>query len=168
MAHDVYVKRGAYEGFPLFRMNSDMIKYWLLGGQLRRGLANTIAKTWKTGVVILNPNLYAIGTVTPNGVCTDLTPPFHKFEMWQICNKPSVRYNECACRGYYDPEVGGCWGERDKERGMDIHHPHCQFERTSQKGFNRAYKSGHARSAAGLNPQERPDEWIRTRQAILR
>ncbi|MGB1274194.1 MAG: hypothetical protein ACPG77_00475 [Nannocystaceae bacterium] len=166
MSADIFV-RGEYDGFPLFRMNRDVVRYWIAGGMLRRQLASVVSKTWKTGVVMLNPSLYAVGTVDPRGVASDLPPPFKgPFEMWRVCNAPSVRYNECACRNYYDPEVGGPWHLRDKERGRDIHHPHCQFERTAVEGWSRDYHSATKRAEAGLNPQTRPDEWNRTRQDL--
>lgn len=159
--------RNRFDGYPLFRMNTATVKCWLIGGVLRRQLANTVAKTWKTGVVMLSPTLYAIGTVDPRGNPSSLSPPFKKFEMWQVCNKPSVRYSECACRHYYDPEVQGPWHLRDKERGADIHHPHCQFSRTAAAGWTQDYKSAVARKRAGMSAQARPDEWVRTRQKLL-
>lgn len=163
---NAHVVGSSYDGFPLFRMNSDTVKYWLIGGALRRELANTIAKTWRTGVVVLSPTLYAIGIVRPDGSTEDLRPPFRSYHMWQIANKPSAKYGECACRNYYDPEVGGPWSMRERERGLDIHHPHCQFERTATAGWTQAYRSATARQDQGLNPQARPDEWVRTRQEL--
>lgn len=157
-----------YEGFPMFRMNSSMVKYWIARGILRRKLADTIAKTWNTGVVVLNPTLYAIGLVDPRGVASDLAPPFRQYEMWQVCNKPSVRYDQCVCRHFYDPEVQGPWRLRDKERLADVHHPHCQFERTAVRGWKHGLQSAVTRKKQGLSSQTRPDEWVRTRQEILR
>lgn len=162
----VHVAGSSYDGFPMFRLNSDMVKYWLIGGPLRRRLADTISKTYKTGVVVLNPALYAIGLVDPAGRCTDLSPPFRQYEMWQICNMPSVRYSECACRNFYDPEVGGAWGDRDEARGRDQHHPHCQFVRVAMDGWKRDRRAAVGRMKEGLGPQARPDEWVRTRKAL--
>lgn len=157
-----------YEGFPMFRLNSALVRYWIAGGFLRRNLANTIGKTWKTGVVVLNPNLYAIGTVDPRGNPSDLAPPFTQYQMHQVCNKPSVRYNQCACRNFWDPEVQGPWKLRDKERGLDMHHPHCQFEKTSVRGWGQDYQRAIERKRQGLSAQARPDEWNRTREGLLR
>lgn len=159
-------------GFPLFRLNSLQILFWTAGNNfhgtnMRAALASTISKTYRTGVVVLSPTLYAIATVDPRGRITELQPPFQQFEMWQVCNKPSVRYDQCACRNYWDPEVQGPWRMREKERGMDIHHPHCQFDRTAKKVWTTNYRTGHERAAADLNPQARPDEWVRTRQQVL-
>lgn len=161
-----------YTGFPLFRLNSLQILFWTAGsdyhGQnLKRALASTICKTYRTGVVVLSPTLYAIATVDPMGRIEDLPPPFQQFQMWQVSNKPSVRYDECACRNYWDPEVQGPWRLRDKERGLDIHHPHCQFDRTATPVWTENYRTGTERQAAHLNPQARPDEWVRTRQKVL-
>ena len=156
-----------YDGFPMFRMNSAMVKYWIAGGILRRRLADTVAKTWRTGVVMLNPTLYAVGLVDPRGIASDLAPPFRQFEMWQVCNAPSVKYGECVCRHFYDPEVQGPWSQREKERGMDIHHPHCQFERTAVAGWKHGMKSAVNRRNQGLRAQTRPDEWVRTRRELI-
>ncbi len=110
----------SYEDFPLFRLNSLQVKYWIAGADFRRLITRLVSKTWRTGVVILNPALYAIGTVNPHGDSQDLPPPWQQFQMWQICNKPSVRYSQCACREYWDPEVQGPWKLRDKQRMADV------------------------------------------------
>ena len=107
------------DGYPLFRCNRALFLYWTAGGVLQRNLANTISKTWKTGVVVLTPRLYAVGTVDPRGNPNPLEPPYRQFEMWQVCNAPSVIYKECACRLYYDPESGGQWGDRDDRRARE-------------------------------------------------
>src|SRR4029077_17723967 len=57
----------SYEDFPLFRLNSLQVKYWIAGADFRRLITRLVSKTWRTGVVILNPALYAIGTVNPHG-----------------------------------------------------------------------------------------------------
>lgn len=154
------------EGYPLFRCNRALFAYWAAGGVLRRSLCSTISKTWKTGAVVLTPALYAIGTVDPRGNPNDLPPPYRQYQMWQICNAPSVRYKECACRLYYDPESGGAWGDRDDKRSNGQHHPHCQFERRALPAFQRDQKAAYSRLLEGRKPQERPDEWIRTREGL--
>lgn len=155
------------DGYPLFRCNRAMFVYWAARGVLRRNLCNTIAKTWKTGVVILTPALYAVGTVDPIGRGEDLPGPYRQYQMWQICNAPSARYKECACRRFYDPESGGPWGARDDQRAREQHHPHCQFERKALPAWKQDYQSAWARKRQGFsNPQARPDEWIRTREAL--
>jgi len=155
-----------FTGFPLFRLNSLQILFWLKGGDRQRLMASMISKTWKSGAVILSPTLYAIATVDPWGNVHALKEPFQKFEMWQVCNKPSVKYDECACRNYYDPEVQGPWHLRDKQRGMDVHHPFCQFERLAAPVWKKSYDSATTRVAEKLTPQTRPDEWIRTREEM--
>jgi hypothetical protein len=160
------------EGFPLFRLNSLQILFWaagnvLHGQNLRRELASMISKTYRSGCVVLSPTLYAIAVVRPNGEAIDLPPPFKEFEMWQVANKPSVRYDQCACRNYWDPEVQGPWRLRDKERGLDIHHPFCQFDRTAAPVWTQSYVTGTQRAKAHLDPQARPDEWVKTREAVL-
>ena len=154
------------DGYPLFRCNRALFNYWTAGGVLRRQLCSTISKTWKTGVVILTPALYAVGTIDPRGNPNHLPPPYRQFKMWQICNAPSVVYNECACRMYYDPESGSAWGNRDDRRSKGQHHPHCQFERRAVAGWKQDYRSAWDRKRQGLNPQARPDEWIKTREAL--
>jgi hypothetical protein len=155
-----------FDGYPLFRCNRAMFAYWAARGVLRRNLCNTIAKTWKTGAVILTPALYAVGTVDPLGRAEDLPGPYKQFEMWQICNAPSARYKECACRRFYDPESGGPWGARDDKRAREQHHPHCQFERRALPAWKQDYRSAWDRKRRGLAPQARPDEWHRTRESI--
>lgn len=153
--------------FPLFRLNSLQVKYWIAGGDFKRQIANLVSKTYKTGTVMLNPQLFAIGTVDPRGNAADLNPPFKRFEMWQVCNKPSVKYMQCACRNYFDPEVQGPWHLRDKERGRDQHHPHCQFDRTAKVVWTKNHDSAFHRISEKKTPQARPDEWVRTRTEVL-
>jgi hypothetical protein len=74
---------------------------------------------------------------------------------------------ECACRNYFDPEVQGPWYLRDKERGLDMHHPHCQFDMTAKRVWVDSYKSATHRVSEHRAPQERPDEWVRRRQELL-
>lgn len=155
-----------FTGFPLVRLNSLQALFWLKGGDRQKQMANIYSKTWKGGLVILSPTLYAIATVGPWGNINDLPPPHRQFEMWQVANKPSVKYMECACRNYYDPEVQGPWHLRDKQRGMDVHHPFCQFERTAMPVWVQSKVSAEERAAAHLNPQTRPDEWIRRREEL--
>lgn len=153
-------------GYPLFRCNRALFAYWTAKGVLRRELCNTISKTWKTGVVILTPALYAVGTVDPRGNAGELRPPYRRYEMWQICNAPSAVYKECACRLFYDPESCGPWGDRDDLRAKDRHHPHCQFTFRALEGWKQDYRSAHARLKEGKSPQARPDEWNRTEEGL--
>jgi hypothetical protein len=154
------------DGYPLFRCNRALFAYWSAGGVLRRELCNTISKTWKTGVVILTPALYAVGTVDPRGNPGQLSPPYQRFEMWQICNAPSAKYKECACRMFFDPESQGPWGARDDARARDRHHPHCQFTMRALVGWKKDYQNAMARLLDDKSPQARPDEWLRTEDAV--
>lgn len=150
------------EGYPVHRLNTAQARTWLLFPQLRRDMASWLAKNYKTGVVVLSPELRAFAVVAPNAQIRKLSWPYRKFEFWQIANKPSALYRECACRNFYDPESGGAWGDRDKERNMDLHHPHCQGREVAEKAWETAYQSATTRKDEGRAPQTRPDEWIRT------
>lgn len=154
------------DGYPLFRCNRAIFAHWTAGGILQRNLCNVISKTWRTGAVILTPRLYAVGWVDPRGNGHPMNPPYRQYQMWEICNKPSAKYAECACRMYYDPESGGAWGLRDRERSRDLHHPHCQFERRAIQGWKQDYLSAVRRVSEGRAPQARPDEWNRTRSEL--
>lgn len=154
------------DGYPLFRCNRALFAYYTAGGILRRQLCSTISKTWKSGVVILTPALYAVGTVDPRGNAHPLRPPYRRFEMWQICNAPNPQYKQCACRRFYDPESHGAWGLRDDKRAKDRHHPHCQFTMRAIEGWQQDHDSAWARIEEGKKPQARPDEWLRTEEAL--
>lgn len=156
----------SFDGYPLHRLNSGHIRGWLTITVVRREMASFLGKTYKTGVVVLSPTLRAFALVSPTGAITELPPPHKKFEFWQIANKPSARYQECACRNFWDPASGGPWGARDKERVADIHHPHCQGRQVASLAWNRAYESATARQAEKRSPQERPDEWDRQAKEI--
>lgn len=155
-----------FDGFPLFRMNSAQTKLWLIVPSYKRQLADIVAKTYNTGVVMLSATLYAIATVNPRGGIIDLPPPHKQFHMWQVINRPSVAYNECACRKFWDPESGDEWGKRDKERMADIHHPFCQFKRTADAVFQEAGFSACERVHVGQSAQARPDEWVKIEEKV--
>jgi hypothetical protein len=151
------------DGYPLHRLNTGHIRAWLVSKTLRREMASFIAKTYRTGCVVLSPTLRAFALVAPNGVITELPLPHRKYQFHQIANKPSLRAGECACRNYWDPETEGPWGARDPERLRDIHHPHCQSREVASAAWTVAKQSADARVAEKRAPQARPDEW--TRQA---
>ena len=154
------------DGYPLHRLNTGQMRSWLLFPPLRMEMASFLSKNYKTGCVVLSPELRAFAVVTPNGKINKLDFPFRKYLFWQISNKPSARYGECACRTFYDPESGGKWGDRDKERGLDLHHPHCQGREVAIATWARDFQSADARVKEGRAPQERPDEWIRTAEKL--
>lgn len=150
----------SHDGYPLHRLNTGHMYTWLCLPIMRRQFASWIAKNYKTGCVLLSPTLRAFATVAPNGQITELAPPHKKFEFWQIANKPSARYAECACRNFYDEETGGPWGNRDKERNADIHHWACQCREVATATWDYAYAAAKARMAEKRAPEARPDERI--------
>lgn len=154
-----------YDGYPLHRLNTGHIRAWLFVPGLKRDMASFLSKTYRTGCVVLSPNLRAFALVAPNGSITELPPPHQRFRFWQIANKPSVRAGECACRNYWDPESQGPWGQRP-EASRDIHHPHCQGRQVSQNAWEVAKQSADARVAEKRTPQARPDEWVRQAQEL--
>jgi hypothetical protein len=155
-----------YDGYPLHRLNSAMMLAWLMYPVIRRQMASWMGKNYRTGVVVLSPTLYAIATVTPTGSINPLAPPFKQFEFWQIDNKPSLKYSECACRNFWDPESEGPWGLRDKERGRDIHHPFCQGRQSAVKTWGQAKVTAEHNLEEKKKAQSRPDEWIRIARDI--
>jgi hypothetical protein len=154
------------EGYPLHRLNTGQARGWLLVPAMRRQTAEWLAKNYKTGCVVLSPELRAFAVVSPRGAITALKWPYRKYLFHQIANKPSAIYRECACRNFYDPESGGAWGDRDKERMMDMHHPHCQGREVAVAAWSRDYQAATARVGEGRAPQARPDEWIRTAKEL--
>lgn len=154
------------DGYPLHRLNSAHVRAWLTIPVFRKELSSWLAKNYKTGTVLLSPTLRAFATVSPTGDIVYLAPPHKKYKFWQIANKPSARYAECACRNFYDPESGGRWGDRDKEREADLHHPHCQGRRVAVSAWNRDYANASVRVSEKRPPQARPDEWIRTAKEL--
>jgi hypothetical protein len=155
-----------FDGYPLHRLNTAMMRSWLLFPHLRREMGSWLSKNYKTGCVVLSPELRAFAVVAPNGQLRALPYPYRKFQFWQVSNKPSARYAECACRDFYDPESHGRWGDRDRERMADIHHPHCQGREVAIATWARDFSAADSRVAQGKAPQERPDEWIRTAEAL--
>jgi hypothetical protein len=154
------------EGYPLHRLNTATARSWLLIPAARNQMAGWLGKNYKTGVVVLTPELRAFALVSPFGRITALKWPYRKFEFHQISNKPSAIYRECACRNFYDPESGEAWGNRDKERHADIHHPHCQGREVAAVAWQQNYDSAVARAKEGYDPQKRPDEWIQTAKSL--
>lgn len=151
----------SHDGYPLHRLNTGHIRAWLCLPVIRRQLAEWLGKNYKTGCVLLSPSLRAFALISPRGQVTQLPPPHKKYQFWQIANKPSARYAECACRNYYDPESGGGWGERDRERAKDMHHPMCQCREVAVATWHAAFASATQRVADGRAPQARPDEWAK-------
>lgn len=149
------------DGYPLHRLNTGHMRGWLCLPVIRREMASFLAKTYRTGVVVLNPTLRAFATVDPRGNITELPPPHRKFEFHQISNKPRLDAGECACRNYWDPESEGRWGDREEKVRKNEHHPHCQCRQASSAAWDLAKLSAETRVAEGRSPQARPDEWER-------
>lgn len=155
-----------HDGYPLHRLNTGQMYAWLFSPIIQKQMTSWLGKHYRTGVVILSPGLKAFAKVAPTGQVTAIPKPWHRFEFWQIDNKPSFLYGECACRNYIDPETGGKWGDRDKERGLDIHHPFCQCRQTAQVVFDRSKEAADARVKDGRAPQARLDEWAKAAEEL--
>lgn len=148
--------------YPLHRLNTPQTKVWLISLEARRQIANALALKYRGGVGVLTATQRLFALVDPRGAIQELAPPHRRYEMWQIANRPQAP--ECPCADYIDPEVQGPW----RERGSDLHHPLCQFDKTAASVFVRAAREAHARISAGMGPQERPDEWNRMREEAQR
>ena len=166
--------------FPLHRLNVPRTKMWLISDANKRRTSDALSKLYRGGVGVCSATLRLMALVAPNGTYRELAPPFRKYEMWQIANKPHTLGLECQCAEYFDPEVGGPYRERGPAAG---HHPMCQFDQTSSVVFREA--QGRAANRLGmtfvggvpivdgtakpksvikpLTPQARPDEWERIR-----
>lgn len=141
---------------PLHRLNTAQTKLWLIEP---RPMAAFLAKQYRSGVGVLSATLLLFAYVAPNGTIRTLTPPFRRYQMWQVANAPSPQYRECACRNFFDPEFGR-WDERPK---VNDHHPFCQFDRSAMAVFKTAQESAVDRQGQQLSAQCRPDEWVRLR-----
>lgn len=167
--------------FPLHRLNTPLTKLWMKGGVVRRSLAAAlVAHKYRGGVGVCAADMSLIAVVDPRGVPRDLAPPFRVYELWQLANAPAPVI-ECPCAEYFDPEVGGRYGDRGAGAG---HHPFCQFERTASVTYREAqgraasrlgmeFEHGvpmapqhgiRTRPAGGGIAQARPDEWNKLRQ----
>jgi hypothetical protein len=140
---------------PLHRLNQVLTRIWMFEEthQARRQLVKSLNKRYPSGVGVVSATLFLIAFIAPNQSVRNLMPPFRKYEMWQMNNKPAPP--ECACANFVDPE-NDCrpW----RERGSREHHPVCQFERTSSKVFERMVNR-----PAG---KERPDDLTRIRDEL--
>ena len=166
--------------FPLHRLNIPRTKMWLISESTKRRMAAAFARMYRGGVGICSATLRLMAVVNPNGTFRELAPPFKKYEMWQIANKPAVPV--CPCADFFDPEVGGPWSQRGPSAG---HHPHCQFDQTSMAVFVRSQQlaaeriglkftsegvpyvgedSQASKDAAKILTRARPDEWLKLRQ----
>lgn len=119
--------------------------------QILRALCAKLCNQYPEGVGVLVWDGSLVAYVQPGGKARLLSPPYQRFERYQISNKPEP--SECACREFYDPEIQGPW----KERGKNEHHPICMFEQHAQAVFE-------ANSQAHKNGVARPDLLIRVQE----
>lgn len=113
---------------PLARLDVSQSKFWWLSPAARLLVARVFSKRYGE-CLILTFDLLAVGKAHKNGQLEVLRPPYYRFEMWQIANKPEV--TECKCAEFYDPEVQGPWRLRQSER----HHPFCIYDRPSTRVY---------------------------------
>lgn len=145
---------------PYHRLNTLFTRLWNGSRHVQHTIATHLARSYGGPVVILNCLLEHIANVDERGNVKSLQPPFRQYEMWQVSNAPKPQ-TECACGMYMDLENGGLpW----RDRGVDEHHPFCQFDRTAKQVFAKAANTAARRSEAGERPQARPDEWTRLRK----
>lgn len=141
---------------PLHRLNTPQTLLWNFGGNVRRKMANHLSKRYPTGVGVLNRSQDLVAFVAPNGNIRELKPPFTRYEMWQIANRP--RPLQCPCAEFFDPEIQGPW----RDRGLEgEHHPFCQFDRTAQLAYTKTLREAQAGAS-----KMRPDAWYRSRQFV--
>lgn len=147
--------------YPIHRLNTPQMKMWLISTSWRREQAARFSERYRGGVGVLSPTMFLFALVDPRGNIVERHPPYHRFEMWQIANRPQTEI--CPCANFFDPEVGGAWKLRPEwERG--IHHPLCQFDQHAKTVFRKAATLANDRLDRGeKTPQERPDEWNRLR-----
>jgi hypothetical protein len=142
-------------GIPLHQLTNNQTKLWLLGGEVRRGIANKVVAEYPTGCGIVAWRGQLIAYVSPRQDIRELAPPFRRVSRDEVANKPSPTV--CACQNFWDPEVGGPW----KLRGTDKHHPFCQFDKHSQTVYR---KMQQLICEAGGSERVRPDEHLRLRE----
>lgn len=151
----------ASPNYPLHLFNAAQTKLWLVRPDARAPIATHLVREhYRGGFGLLLATLDLVAIIDPRAVIRTLRAPYRRFEMWQAANAPNALH-ECACRNYFDPEVGGKWSERGEKAG---HHPFCQFDRTAGAVFNHAARSAVNELENGHRPQKRPDEWVRMRK----
>ena len=138
---------------PLHRLNQPQTKVWLMGGALRQMMVNHLRQRYPGGCGVLSATNYHFAFVMPNGNVREIPPPYKRYEMWQISNRPATPV--CPCGEFFDPESGGPWKLRARE---GQHHPVCQFSKSSVETYQRIERA-HLEGV-----KMRPDEWIRMQQ----
>lgn len=171
--------------FPLHRLNQVGTRLWLTVPATRPRIVQALLKRYRGGFGLCAATMRLFVVVSPNGAIRELAPPLVQYEMWQLANAPSPT-RECPCGDYFDPEVKGPY----RERGNNLHHPLCQFDRTAPRVFRVAqgkaanrlgmrFEGGvpvvspEVRADAATGPvklpsaQARPDEWEKLRKEEL-
>lgn len=135
---------------PIHRLDTTLTKCWFLGGVLRRQVCNALSKRYNTGCGVVTDTMWLIAYVDPHGRARELTPPFKKYQIYEIANQPTT--NECPCANFYDPKTLGPWSINNP----GLHHPLCQYEPVAKKVFEILMKIG--------KPLDRGDGWDRLRK----
>lgn len=145
-------------GLPVHMLNRNHSIVWLTGGAIRKGMALKIVSEYRGGCAIATHKGFVIAMVAPNGAVRELPPPFHMVTRADIANKPTAL--NCVCQSFWDEEVQGPW----RSRGLDRHHPYCQFNKTAQTVYmNMAAKIVGAGGAGKV----RPDEHLREEERVM-
>lgn len=121
-------------------------KAWCLPGPLglnvRRKMASQLAKMYpQNGCGVCSATMKLVAYVSPRGELRVLLPPFKLIPIHRIANKPAIR--DCPCFQFFDPAVGGAWGQRsegERER-LGGHHPMCQYKPTAERVFAEMYRA---------------------------
>jgi hypothetical protein len=142
------------KGIPLHQLTNSQTKVWLLGGDFRSHIAAHFLKEHPSGYGVVAWRGQLIAYVNPRGAVRELAPPFQRIDRREVANQPKPV--ECACAGYYDPEVQGPW----RERNVEGHHPFCQFHKFSHEVFNKVLERS-------MHGQLRPDEHMREVERIM-
>lgn len=114
---------------PLVRLDAGQTKFWWLSPGTRLLVARVFSKRYGE-CIVLTFDLLAVARVGSKGQLELAHFPYHRYEMWQVHNKPPL--DECKCADFYDPEVLGPWRLRNSER----HHPMCIYDRPASIVFN--------------------------------
>jgi len=141
---------------PLHRLTSAQVKVWLMGGELQRQQAENLRRRYPGGVGVLSPTQCLFAYVRPDGSVQSLTPPFRRYLISEIANRPTLE--QCPCAEYFDPESGGPWKLRARD---GEHHPICQYKPTSMTVFNLLMRAHREENA------KRPDDMRRAEERAL-
>lgn len=145
--------------YPLHRLNTPQTILWHRGDVIRRPMAALlISKFYRGGCGILDARNDLIAMIDPRGTIHHMKPPFRRFRMHEIANRPAVPV--CQCAEFFDPESQGKWKQRNTTR----HHPMCQFVKYAEATFEAAMRVKEE------NPDlaKRPDAWHKLEEQVSR